>query len=187
MLFNIDIFSQSPKEPFDREGGEEEGGLGETCFVWPFSPEDKNQKRKNKYLFLSLSFFFVCFVFSWALFGRKMQYNIALHACQKIEIWTSQQSLLNSSALTAGGSASFCLGLHSMAWPIQFSTAQPHQAVSADPSTGKVWIKDQIYYLWNTKVAKIICYCGKKDEDKHRPGRFPRHLQLNEDYRDPSK
>lgn len=33
MLFNIDIFSQSPKEPFDGEGGEEEGGVGETCFV----------------------------------------------------------------------------------------------------------------------------------------------------------
>lgn len=33
MLFNIDIFSQSPEEPFDREGGEEERGLGETCFV----------------------------------------------------------------------------------------------------------------------------------------------------------
>jgi len=69
---------------------------------------------------------------------------------------------------------------------LESSTPKPHQAVSADTSTGKVWIKDQIYYLQNTKVAKIICSCGKRDGNTDLDV-FPRHVQLNEDYRNPNK
>lgn len=38
MLFNIDIFSQSPGEPFDRKGGEEEGRMEGDLLCLTFLP-----------------------------------------------------------------------------------------------------------------------------------------------------
>lgn len=56
MLFNIDIFSQSLGELFDRKGEEEEGGWGPQSDLFPRRIKIKREKPKYMFSF----FFFVC-------------------------------------------------------------------------------------------------------------------------------
>lgn len=55
MLFNIDIFSQSLGDLFDRKGGEEEGGWGPLSDLFPQRIKIKREKAQI-YVFL---FFFL--------------------------------------------------------------------------------------------------------------------------------